>query len=55
MQSEKAAAFQKLRAFNSELKLQDYADEKNKKLICALDRGDLAYAVRALWNRMVRG
>lgn len=55
MRRGRTAAFQKLRAFNSELKLQDYADEKNKKLICALDRGDLAYAVRALWNRMVRG
>lgn len=54
MRRGRTAAFQKLRAFNSELKLQDYADEKNRKLICALDRGDVSYAVCAILYRMTR-
>lgn len=55
MKRGKIAAFQKLRVYNEMLNLQNYADKNNKKIICALDRGNLVYAIYALWNRVSRG
>lgn len=54
MKGSRREAFGRLRAFNSEIHLQNYAEGTTKKLICALDRGDLVYAVFALWNRIMR-
>lgn len=54
MKGSRREAFDRLRAFNSEIHLENYADGNTKKLICALGRGDLVYAVCALWNRIMR-
>lgn len=54
MKGSRREAFHRLRAFNSEIGLQNYADGNTKKLICSLDRGNLAYAVYALCNRIMR-
>lgn len=55
MKGGRREAFDRLRAFNSEVRLQNYTDGTTKKLICALDRGNLIYSVFALWNRILRG
>lgn len=55
MKGNKRTAFARLRSFNSVLHLQNHTDGTTKKLICALDRGNLVYAVSALWNRIMRG
>lgn len=52
MKRGKTMAFQKLRAYNEMLNLQNYADDNNKRIICALDKGNLIYAIYALWNRV---
>ena len=54
MKGSRREAFHRLRAFNAEFRLQNYAEGTTRKLICALDRGDLVYAVCALWNRIMR-
>lgn len=54
MKGSRRAAFARLRSFNSALHLQNYTDGTTKKLICALDRGNLVYAVYALWDRIMR-
>ena len=54
MKGSRREAFHRLRDFNSEIRLQNYANGNTKKLICALDRGNLAYAVYALCNRIMR-
>lgn len=55
MKGSRREAFDRLRAFNSEICLQNHADGNTKKLICALDRGNLVYAVYALRERIMRG
>lgn len=52
MKRNRREAFDTLRSFNSAMHLQDYAEGKTKKLICALDRGNLAYAVYSLIYRI---
>lgn len=54
MKGSRREAFGRLRSFNSAFPLQNYAEGTTKKLICALDRGNLVYAVFALWNRIMR-
>ena len=54
MKGSRREAFRQLRAFNSEIGLQNYAEGTTKQLIGALDRGDFIYAVYALWFRLVR-
>ncbi len=54
MKGNKRTGFEKLRAFNGSLCLQDYAVGGTKKLICALDKGNLVYAVYALTDRIMR-
>ena len=54
MKGSRREAFRRLRVFNSELCLQNYAEGKTKKLIGALDRGDFIYAVYALCGRIMR-
>ena len=54
MKGGRREAFDRLRAFNSEVRLQNYTDGTTKKLICALDRGNLVYAVYALTFRIMR-
>lgn len=54
MKGSRRAAFGRLRSFNSEICLQNYAEGTTKNLICALDRGNLHYAVYALWYRIMR-
>ena len=54
MKGSRREAFERLRAFNLEFRLQNYAEGTTRKLICALDRGNLIYAVYALCNRMIR-
>lgn len=54
MKGNKRTGFDRLRDFNSALQLQNYAEGITKKLICALDRGNLVYAVYALIYRIVR-
>lgn len=55
MKGNQREGFARLRAFNAACHLQDYADGTTKKLICALDRGNLSYAGLALWYRIKRG
>lgn len=54
MKGSRREAFGRLRSFNSAFPLQNYAEGTTRKLICALDRGNLVYAVFALWNRIMR-
>ena len=54
MKGSRRKGFEKLRSFNADLHLQNYAQEITKKLICALDRGTLVYAAHALWYRIMR-
>lgn len=54
MKGNKHVAFQKLRTVNLVLHLQNYLDGEKKKLICALDCGDIPYAIRALVYRVMR-
>lgn len=54
MKGSRREAFHRLRAFNAGIRLQNYAEGTTKKLICALDRGDLIYAVYALCCRIMR-
>ena len=54
MKGNKESGFDRLRSFNSVFHLQNYTEGTTKKLICALDRGNLVYVVNALWNRIMR-
>ena len=54
MKGSRRKGFEKLRSFNAEYRLQNYAQGTTMKLICALDKGSLVYAVYALWFRLVR-
>ena len=54
MKGSRRKGFEKLRSFNAAFHLQNYAQGTTKKLICALDRGGLVYAVYALTDRIMR-
>lgn len=55
MKSEKKKAFKKLRQYNSELKLQGYAEQRDKELIKKLDQSVFLYSVTAVIMRIRRG
>lgn len=55
MRKEKSEAFSKIRKYNKMLKLQNYAEGTTKQLICALDKGNVHYSIRALLYRLIRG
>ena len=54
MKSAKKNAFSRLRSFSADFKLAEYASEKDRKLIAALDRSVFSYAVTALFERIFR-
>ena len=54
MKGNKGTAFARLRSLNSAFHLQNHTEGATKKLICALERGNLVYAVYALTYRIVR-
>lgn len=54
MKKSKQVAFQKMRFSNSMFQLQNYTSGSKKKLICALDKSSLLYAILAVVYR-IRG
>ena len=54
MKKRKQVAFQKMRLLNSMFQLQNYASGDKRKLICALDKSSLLYAMLAVVYR-IRG
>jgi len=53
MKNDYKYCFEKLRMFSKNYNLIDYAEEKNKKLISAINKSDLQYAILALKNKFI--
>lgn len=53
MKKDRKVCFEKLRSFSKKYNLVDYSEEKNKKLISAINKSDLNYSVLALKNKII--
>ena len=54
MKKNRAAAFKKLRTFSKTHGLEQYADQQNRSLIVALQRGEIAYGICAVLRKIMR-
>lgn len=54
MKSNKGNAFKRLREYNSLLQLQNFAEQSDSKLICALDKGNIFYTIMAVAKRIFK-